>query len=147
MSIESVMPSNHLILCQPLLRLPTVFSSIIFFSNESVIHIVWPMYWSFSFSISPPNEYPGLISLRMDWLDLFVVQGTLKSFPTSQFKSISSLALSPLYGSTPTSVHDYWKNHRFDSTDLCQQNGVSAFYMLSRLVIAFLPRSKCLLIS
>ena len=79
MSIESVMPSNHLILCRPLLLLPSVFPSIRFFSNESALHIRWPKHWSFSFNISPSNEHPGLISLRMDWLDLLAVQGTLKS--------------------------------------------------------------------
>ena len=79
MSIESVMPSNHLILCYPLLLLPSIFSNIRIFSNESVLRIRWPKYWSFSFSISPSNEYSGLISFRMDWLDLLVVQGTLKS--------------------------------------------------------------------
>jgi len=77
-SIESVMPSNHLILCHPLLLPPSVFPSIMVFSNESVLHIIWPKYWSFSVSISPPNEYSGLISFRMDWLDLLAVQGTLK---------------------------------------------------------------------
>ena len=80
MSIESVMPSNHLVLCCPLLLLPSIFPSIRIFSNESVLHIRWPKYWSFSFSISPSNEYLGLISFRMDWLDLLAVQGTLKSF-------------------------------------------------------------------
>ena len=79
MSIESVMPSNYFILCRPLLRLPSIFPSIRVFSNESALHIRWPKYWSFSFSISPSNEHPGLISFRMDWLDLFAVQGTLKS--------------------------------------------------------------------
>ena len=79
MSIESVMPSNHLILCHPLLILPSIFPSIRIFSSESVFHIRWPKYWSFSFSISPSNEYPGLISFRIDWLDLLAVQGTLKS--------------------------------------------------------------------
>ena len=79
MSIESVMPSNHLILCCPLLLLPSIFPSIRVFSNESALRVRWPKYWSFSFSISPSNEHPGLISFRMDWLDLFVVQGTLKS--------------------------------------------------------------------
>ena len=79
MSIESVMPSNHLILCHPLLLLPSIFPSIRDFSNKSVLHIRWPKYWSFSFSISPSNEYSGLISLRMDWLDLLAVQGSLKS--------------------------------------------------------------------
>ena len=79
MSIESVMPSNHLILCHPLLLLPSIFPSIKFFPNESALHIRWPKYWSFSFNISPSNEHPGLISFRIDWLDLFAVQGTLKS--------------------------------------------------------------------
>ena len=87
----------------------------------------WPKYWSFSFSITPSKEIPRLISFRMDWLDLLAVQGTLKSSLTPQFKSINSLALSFLYGPTLTSIHDYWKNHSFDSTDLCQQNDVSAF--------------------
>ena len=114
MSTESVMPSSHLILCHPLLLLPSTFPSIRVFSNESILHIRWPKDWSFSFSISPSNEQSGLISLRMDWLDLFAVQGTLKSSPTSQFKSINSLALSLLYSPTLTSIHDYWKNHSFD---------------------------------
>ena len=115
MSIESVMPSNHLILCGPLLLLPSIFPSIMVFSNESALHIRWPKYWSFSFSISPSNEYSGPISFRMDWLDLLAVQGTLKSlFPTPQLKSINSSALSFLYSSTLTSIHDYWKNHSFD---------------------------------
>ena len=102
MSIESVMPSNHLILCHPLL-LPSIFPSIRVFSNESVLRIRWPKDWSFSFSISPSNEHPGLISFRMDWLDLLSVQGTLKS-PTPQFKSINSLALSFLHSPTLTSI-------------------------------------------
>ena len=113
MSIESVMPSSHLILCRPLLLLPSIFPSIRIFSNESVPHIRWPKYWSFSFSISPSNEYSGLISFRMDWLDLLTIQGTLKSSPTPQFKSINSLALSFLYSPTLTSIHDYWKNQSF----------------------------------
>ena len=94
MAIESVMPSNHLILCRPLLLLPSVFPSIRVFSKESVLHIRWPKYWSFSFSISPSNEYSGLISFRMDWLDLLEVQGTLKSSPTLQFKSINWFLIS-----------------------------------------------------
>ena len=115
MSIESVVPSNHLILCHPLLLLPSVFPSIKVFSSESVLHIRWPKYWSFSFSISSSNEYSGLISFRMDWLDLLPVQGTLKrSSPTPQFKSISSSTLSFPYGPTLTSIHDYWRNHSFD---------------------------------
>ena len=113
MSIESVMPSNHLLLFRPLL-LPSIFPSIRVFSNESVLHIRWPKYWSFSFSISPSSEYSGLISFRMDWLDLLAVQGTLESSPTPQFKSICSSALSFLYSPTLTSVHVYWKNHSFD---------------------------------
>ena len=114
-SIKSVMPSNHLILCHPLLLLPSVFPIIRVFSIESVLHIKWPKYWSFRFSISPSNEYSGLISFRMDWLDLLAVQGTLQeSSPTPQFKSISFLALSFLYSPTLTSIRDYWKNHSFD---------------------------------
>ena len=99
MSIESVMPSNHLILCHPLLLLPSIFPSIRVFSNESVLCITWPKYWRFS--ISPSNEYSRLISFRIDWFDLLAIQGTLKeSFPAPQFKSISSSALSFLYGPT-----------------------------------------------
>ena len=124
---ESVITSNHLILCRPLLLLPSIFPSIRVFSNESVLHIRWPQYWSFSFSISPSNEYSGLISFRMDWLDLLAVQGTLKSLLQPQFKSINSLVLSLLYGATLTSMHDYWKNHSFDQMDLCWQSDVFAF--------------------
>ena len=112
-SIESVMPSNHLILCHTLL--PSVFPSIRVFSNESVLCIRWPKYWSFSFNISPSGEYSGLISFRMDWLDLLAVQGTLQaSSPTPQFKSINSSAPSFLYSPALTSIHDYWKNRSFD---------------------------------
>ena len=114
MSIESVMPSSHLILCHPLLLLPSTFPSIRVFSNESILHIRRPKDWSFSFSISPSNEQSGLISLRMDCLDLLAVQVTLKSSATSQFKSINSSALSLLYSPTLTSIHDYWENHSFD---------------------------------
>ena len=114
MSIESVMPSNHLIPCHPLFLLPSIFPSIRIFSNESALHIRWPKYWSFSFNISPSNKYSGLISFRMDWLHLLAVQGTLKSLPTPQFKSINSSALSFLYSPTLTSIHDYWKNHSLD---------------------------------
>ena len=126
MSIESVMPSNHLILCHPLLFLPSIFSSIRVFSNELAIHIRWPKYWSFSFSISPSNEYSGLISFGMDWFGLLAVQRTL-NFSIPQFKSINSMALSLLYAQTHSSIHVYWKNHCFDYTDLCQQSDVSAF--------------------
>ena len=115
MSIESVMPSNHLILCHPLLLLPSIFPSIRVFSNESVLHIKWTKYWSFSFSISPFNKYSRLISFRMDWLDLLAVQGTLKSLlQHHKFKSINSSVLSFLYSPTLTSIHDKWKNHSFD---------------------------------
>ena len=116
--IESVMPSNHLILCYPLLLLPSIFPSIRVFSNESALHIGWPKYWSFSFNISPSNEHPGLICFRMDWLDLLAVQGTLKSSPTPQFKSTHFFVLSFLYSPTLTSIHDYWKNHSLDQMDL-----------------------------
>ena len=114
MSIESVMPSNHLILCHPLLLPPSIFPSIRVFSNESVLRIMWSKYWSFSFSISPFNEYSGLISFRFDWLDLLAVQGTQESSPIPQFKSINSSVLSFLHSPTLTSIHDYWKNHSFD---------------------------------
>ena len=106
MSIESVMPSNRLILCHPLLLLDSIFPSTRVFSNESALCIRWPKYWSFSFSISPSSEYSGLISFRTDWFDLLDVQGTLKSSLAPQFKSINSSALSFLYGPTLTSIHD-----------------------------------------
>ena len=140
------MPSNHLMLCRPLLLSPSIFASIRVFSSESVLCIRRPKYWSFSFSISPSNEYSGLISFRIDRLDLLVVQGTLKSSPTPQCKSINSLALNFLYSPTLTSIHDYWKNHSFDWTFVGKVMFL-LFNMLSRLVIAFLPRSNCLLIS
>ena len=114
MSIKSVMPSNHLILCRPLLLLPSIFPSIRVFANKSVLCISWPKDWSFSFSISPSNEYSGLISFRTDCFDLPTVQGTLKSPPTIRFKSINSSALSFLYSPTLISIHDYWKNHSSD---------------------------------
>ena len=111
----------------PILRLPSIFSSIRVFSNESVLYIMWSKNWSFSFSISPSNEHSGLISFRIAWLDLLAIQGTLKSLPTPHFKSISSLALSFLYSLTLTSIPDDWKNHNFDQMDLCWQSNVSAF--------------------
>ena len=105
MSIESVMPSNHLILCRPLLLLPSIFPIISVFSNESALDLRWPKYWSFSFSISPFNEFSRLISFRMDWLDLLAVQGTLKSLlQHHSLKSIDSLVLSLIYGPSLTSV-------------------------------------------
>ena len=115
MSIESVMPSNHLILCLPLLLLSLIFPSNRVFSNESVLRIKWPKYWSFSFNISPSNEHSGLISFRMYWLDLLAVQGTLKSLlQHHRWKRINSSALSLLHSPTLTSIHDYWKNHSLD---------------------------------
>ena len=115
-SIELAMPSSHLILRCPLLLLPLIPLSIMVFSNESFLRMRWPRYWSFSFSISPSNEHPGLISFRMDWLDLLAVQGTLnqESSSTPQFKSINSSVLSLLHSPTLTSIHDYWKNHSLD---------------------------------
>ena len=109
MSLESVMPSIHLILCHPLLLLPSILPSIRIFSNESALHIRWPKYWSFSFNISPSHEYSGLISFRMDWLDLFAVQITLKSLgvKTLNYKEF-------LYSPTLISTHDHWKNHSLD---------------------------------
>ena len=113
-SIKSVTPSNHLIFCRPLLLPPSIFPSIRIFSDESVLRIRWPEYWSFSFSISPSNEYSGLISFRIDWLDLLATRDSQKSSPTSQFTSINSSMLSFLYSPTLTSIHEYWKNHSFD---------------------------------
>ena len=114
MSIELVMPSNHLILCHPLLLLPSILPSIRVFSNESAFSIRWPKYWSFSFSISPSNEYSGSISFRIDWFDLLAVQGTLNSLLQHHSSNVSILWLSFLCGLTLTSIHDYWKNHSFD---------------------------------
>ena len=119
MSIELVMPSNHLILCHPLPLLPSIFPSFRVFSNESVLHSRWPKYWSFSFNISPSNEHSGLISFRMDWLDLLAVQGTLKSLLQHHSSKASILRhsrpyMDSLYSPTLTSIHDYWKNHSFD---------------------------------
>ena len=126
MSVESVMPSNHCILCCPLLLLPSIFLSIRVFSNESVLHISWPKYWSFSFNISPSNERSGLISFRMRGSPCNP-RDSQESSPTPQFKSISSLVLSFLHSPTLTSIHDYWKNHRLDYLDLCWQSNISVF--------------------
>ena len=115
MSIKSVTPSNHLSICCPLLLLPLIFASIRVFFNESVLHIRRPKYWSFSLRISPSSEYSGLISFSIDWLDLLVVQWTLKgSSPTPQFKNINSSVLSFLYIPAFTSIRDYWKSHSLD---------------------------------
>ena len=114
MSIKSVMPSNHLILCHPLLLLPSIFPSIRAFSNDSALRVRWPKYWSFSFSISPSNEYSGLISFRIDWFDLCSPKDSQESSLTPQFKSINNSVLSFLYGPTLTSIHDYWEIYSFD---------------------------------
>ena len=128
MYIESAVPFNHLILCRPLLFLPSIFPSIRVFFNELVLHIRWPKFWSFSFSISPSNEYSELITLRIDWLDLLESpRDSQESSPTPQFKSINSSLLSFLYGLTLTSTYDYWKNHSFDYMDICHNSNVSAF--------------------
>ena len=147
-SVESVMPSNHLILWCPLLLLPSIFPSIRIFSNESTLHIRWPKYWSFSFSICPSNEYSGLISFRIDWLDLIAIQGTLKNL----LQHHSSKASIP----RPSAFFIVQLSHPYMTTGktitLTRQTFVGKvmsllFNMLSRLVITFLPRSKRLLIS
>ena len=117
MSIESMMASSHLILCHPFLLLPPIPPSIRVFSNESTLHVRWPKYWSFSFSISPSNEHPGLISFRMDWSPCSP-RDSQEPSPTPQFKSINSLVLSLLYSPTLTSTHDHWENHSLDQTDV-----------------------------
>ena len=114
MSIELVMPSSHLILCGPLLLLPLIPPSIRVFSNESTLCTRWPKYWSFSFSISPSNEHPGLVSFRMDWLDLLAVQGTLKCLRQYHSLKASILRCSSLHSPTLTSIHDHRKNHSLD---------------------------------
>ena len=145
MSIELVMPFNHLILCHPLLLPSSVIPSISILSKESVLLIRWPKYWSFSISLS--NEYSGLISFRIDWLDLLVVQGTQESSPTPQFKSINSSALRFLYSPTLTSIYDYWKAIALTRWTFVGKVISLLVHMLPRLVITFLPWSKCLLIS
>ena len=132
--------------CCPLL-LPSIFPNIKVFSNESVLHIRWPKYWSFSFNISPSNEYSGLISFRSDWFDLLAVQGTLKSLLQHDNSKTSTSALSFLYSPTLTSIHDYWKNHSLTRQTFVGKVMSLLFNMLSRMVVAFLPRSKCLFIS
>ena len=141
------MPSNHLILFCPPLLLPSVFHNIRVFSSESVLHIRRPKYWSFSFSITPSNEYSGLISFRMDWLNLLAVRGTLKSSPTPQFKSINSSALNFLYSPTLISIHDYGKTIALTSWTFVGKVMSLLFNILSRSVVTFLPRSGHLLIS
>ena len=130
MSIELVMHSNHLILCHPLFLLPSIFPTIRGFSNELTLCIRWPEYWSFSFSISPSNEYSGLISFRTNWFDLLAVQGTLKSLLQHHSLKASILQHSAffiLYTPTLTSIHGYWKNHSFDYMALCRQSDIFAF--------------------
>ena len=142
------MPSHHLILCRPLLLLPSVFPSIRVFSKESVLCIRWPRYWSFTFNISPSNEHPGLISFRMDWLDLLAVQGTLKSL-LHHHSSKASILLSSAFFIVQLS-HPYMTTGKIiASTRQTFADKVMSllFNILSILVIAFFPRSKCLLIS
>ena len=147
MSIESVMPSHHLILCHPLLLLPSIFPSIQVFSNELVLCIRWPKYWSFSFSTSPSNEYSGLISFRIDWFDLLAVQGTLKNLLQHRSSKASILPCSAFF--MVQLSHPYMTTGKI--TALTIWTFVSKvmsllFNMLSRFVTAILPRSKCLLI-
>ena len=127
MCIESMMPSNHLILCHPLLLLPSVFPSIRVFFNESDLYIRWPKYWSFSFSISSSSEYSGLISFMTDWFDFLAVQGTLMIFSSTTIWRHHFFGAQPPLWSNPTSINDYWKNHSFDYMDLWRQSDVSAF--------------------
>ena len=148
MSIESVMPSNHHILCRPLLLVSSMFPSITVFSNESVLHMRWPKYWRFSFNISPSNEHSGLISFRMDWLDLLAVQGTLKSLLQHHSSKASILQHSAFF--TVQLSHPYMTTGK--TTALTRWTFVGKvmsllFNVLSRLIITFLPRSKHLLIS
>ena len=148
MSIKSVMPSNHLILCHPLLLLPSIFPSIRVFSNELTFCIWWPKYWSFSFNISPSNEHPGLISFRMDWLDLLAAQGTLKSL-LQHHSSKASILLHSAFFIVQLS-HPYmttWKTIALTRRTFVDKVMSLLFNMLSRLVITFLPRSKRHLIS
>ena len=127
MSIESEMPSTNLILCHPRLLLPPIPPSIRLFSNESTLHMRWPKYWSFSFSVSPSNEHPGLICFRMDCLDLPAVQRTLKSLLQHHSSKASIFQRSAFFTVQLTSVHHHWKKHSLDQMDLCWQSNVSAF--------------------
>ena len=137
-NIESVMPSNNLIFYHPLLLLPSIFPSMRVFASELALHIRWPKYWSFSFSISPSNEYSGFISFRVDWVwSPCCPRDCQESSPVPQFESINSLILSLLCGPTLTSIHDYWKNHRFDYSDLCQQSDVSTFQYVSDVYVCY----------
>ena len=141
------MPSNHYILCHPLLLLPSIFPNISVFSSESILPIRWPKYWSFSFSMSPSNRYSGLISFRMNSLISLQSKGLARVFSNTIVQSINCSALSLLYGPTLTSIHDYWKSHSFVYTEpLLAKWCLLLFHTLSRFVTAFLPRSKHLLI-
>ena len=142
-SIELVMLSNHFILCRSLLLLPSIFPSIRVFANELVLCIRWPKYWSFSLSISPSNDYSGLISFKIDWFwSLCSSRDSQESSPTPPFKSINFSALSFLYSPTLTSIHDYWKTIALTRWTLVGKVMSLLFNMLSRLVITFLPRSN-----
>ena len=141
MSTESVTASNHLILCCPLLLLPSIFPSIRVFSSESVLRIRWSKYWSFSFSISPSNEYSELISFRMDWLDLLAVQGTLKSL-LQHHSSKASILQHFLYSPALTFIRDYWKIIALTRWTCVRKVMSLLFNMLSRLVIAFLSGAR-----
>ena len=144
MSTESMMPSNHLILCRPLLLPPSVFPSIRVFSCELVLPIRCPEYWSFSFRISPSKEYSGLISFRIDWLDLLAVQGIHKSLlQHHSLKASIFLVLSFLYNPTLTSIHDCYKTIAFTRQTFAGKAMSLLFNKLSRMVITFLPRGKC----
>ena len=145
-SIELMMPPNHIFLCHPLLLLPSIFPSTRVFSNESVLCIRWPKYWSCRFSISPSNEYSGLISFRIGWLDLLAVQGTLKSL-FQHHSSKASILLRFLYSPTFTPIHDHWKTIVLTRQTFVGKVVSLLFNMLSRLVVTFLPRSKHFLIS
>ena len=147
MSIESVIPSKHLIPCLPILLLPAIFSSIRVFSNESVLHIRWPKYWSFSFKISPSNEHPGLISFRMDWLDLLAVQGTLKSLLQHHSSKASILWCSAFVIVQPSLPYmTTGKTIALTKWIFVGKVISLLFNMLSRLAITFIPKSKRLLI-
>ena len=141
------MPSNHLILCHPFLLLHSIFPSIKVFSNESVLRITWPKYWSFSSKTSYSNEYSRLNSFMMGWLDLLQSKGLSRVFSNTTIQNINSLVLSFLYGSTLTSIHDYWKTIALTRQIFVGKVMSLLFNMLSKLVIAFLPRSNHLLIS
>ena len=142
------MPSNHFILCHPLLLLPSIFPSVRVLSKESALHIRWPKYWSFNFNINPSNEHPGLISFRMDWLDLLAVQGALKSLLQHHSSETSTFWCSAFF--TVQLSHPYMTTGKTIALIILNFFGKLMsllFNMLSRLVITFLPRSKCLLVS